>query len=238
MPVFDTYASRVRRAAQAGQPDVYVYDALPPFLRHQLNLIFIGCIGPGETNGWGQNGPAWVMIAGMLEREEESFTEVIRQRGRMRGGCAICMDYLTNELRDLNGVLSLIEICCRYIAVRAEKGFEVSPEQGITQHPKDGLEEINDRFRNAGVGFKFDAGRIMRVDSEYVHAEVVREALSLLRAPEFKEANGEFLRAHEHYRAGGLRDCNTAALRSMESVLKAICAARGWPHGQKTPLRS
>jgi hypothetical protein len=61
----------------------------------------------------------------------------------------------------------------------------------------------------------------------------VREALSLLAAPEFADANAEFFQAHEHYRAGRLRDCNTAALRSMESALKAICVARKWPHGPK-----
>ena len=45
MPVFDTYASRVRLAEKAGQPDVYQYEHLPPFLRRQLNMIFTACIG-------------------------------------------------------------------------------------------------------------------------------------------------------------------------------------------------
>jgi len=34
--------------------------------------------------------------------------------------------------------------------------------------------------------------------------------------------------AHRHLREGNRRDCNTAALRSMENVLKVICDARGW----------
>jgi hypothetical protein len=36
--------------------------------------------------------------------------------------------------------------------------------------------------------------------------------------------------AHRHLREGKRRDCNTAALRSMENVLKVICDARGWTY--------
>ena len=58
----------------------------------------------------------------------------------------------------------------------------------------------------------------------------MKPALELLAAPEFDEANREFRLAHEHYRSGDLRDCNTAAFRSMEAVLKAICNSRGWQY--------
>jgi hypothetical protein len=94
--------------------------------------------------------------------------------------------------------------------------------------PAEGLVELNERFLRAGVGHQFENGRIVRVDSQYVHAEVVKEALQLLREPEFEEANAEFMTAHRHLREGKLRDCNTAALRAMENVLKVICDARGW----------
>jgi len=47
VPVFDTYASRLRRAETAGQPDVYTYDELPVLLRKQISRIFTSCIGPG-----------------------------------------------------------------------------------------------------------------------------------------------------------------------------------------------
>jgi hypothetical protein len=53
------------------------------------------------------------------------------------------------------------------------------------------------------------------IDSQYVHAEVVQEALRLLGAPSFGEAKEEFVTAHRHLREGKLRDPNTAALRAM-----------------------
>ena len=82
------------------------------------------------------------------------------------------------------------------------------------------------------MGYQFDAGNIIRVDSQYVHAEVVKEALQLLAAREFKQANNEFMTAHKHLREGHPRDCNTAALRAMETLLKVICEERQWPYGK------
>jgi hypothetical protein len=94
--------------------------------------------------------------------------------------------------------------------------------------PGKGLIELNERLLQHGVGYQFENGYIIRVDSQYVHAEVVKEALRLLYVPEFREANDEFMTAHRHFREGKLRDCNTTALRTTENVLKVICDGKGW----------
>jgi hypothetical protein len=60
-----------------------------------------------------------------------------------------------------------------------------------------------------------------------MYAQVVKEALCLLSGPAFEEANTEFIKAHRHLREGNQRDCNTAALRAVETV---ICDARGWTY--------
>jgi hypothetical protein len=113
----------------------------------------------------------------------------------------------------LEGVLSLIEICA---IVMSEFG--------------DGIDELNARFLQHSVGYQFENGKIIRVDSQYVHAEVVKEALRLLNEPGFEAANDEFMTAHRHLREGNRRDANTAALRAIETVLKMICKARGWAY--------
>ena|SRR6516225_6283911 len=46
----------------------------------------------------------------------------------------------------------------------------------------------------------FSHTRIVRIDSQYVHSEVVKEALRLLCEPEFEEANDEFMKAHRYLR--------------------------------------
>jgi hypothetical protein len=101
---------------------------------------------------------------------------------------------------------------------------------GAVQNIADGLEEVNQRFRQHAVGYRYEHRNIVRVDSELMHAKVVKEALALLDDPMFQVANTDFATAYEHYRTGKLRDCNTAALRALESVLKAICDARSWSY--------
>jgi hypothetical protein len=45
MPTFETFAERKRRQARAGVPPDYVYDAMPPQLRHQISFALRGGIG-------------------------------------------------------------------------------------------------------------------------------------------------------------------------------------------------
>jgi len=91
------------------------------------------------------------------------------------------------------------------------------------------------RFREHGVGYGFEGGNIIRVDSQLLHAETVKPALALLRAtPEYAGAQAEFLTAHEHYRHGRPKEALNECLKAMESLMKAICSKRGWPYDPKT----
>jgi hypothetical protein len=90
------------------------------------------------------------------------------------------------------------------------------------------ITELNERFRERGVGFQFAEGRIIRLDSDLLHAEVVKPALALLRSPEYAGAQAEFLKAHEHYRHGNAKEALTECLKAFESTMKAICGKRGW----------
>jgi hypothetical protein len=116
------------------------------------------------------------------------------------------------------------------ISLTGSQGTFPADYRGSTADPADGIVELNQRFLQHGVGYQFENRRIIRADSQYVHAEIVKEALRLLCEPGFADANDEFMTAHRHLREGKLRDCNTAALRAMETVLKVICDARGWTH--------
>jgi AbiJ N-terminal domain 4 len=141
------------------------------------------------------------------------------------------MGYL-HRANHLNAVLSLIEICALVMTnlAHTDRGTSNAYQRGATADPGEGVVEINERFLRAGVGYQFENGQIIRVDSQYVHAEIVKEPLRLLCEPEFATANDEFMTAHRHLREGKLRDCNTAALRATENVLKVICDGSGWTY--------
>jgi hypothetical protein len=202
MPVYETYASRVAAAARAGEPDVYIYHALPHLLRKQIALILTECIGSG--------GRDWDTIEEIMHREVSSY----ENRGAQPR--VSLLSYLRGST-DTAGILTLIEICAKIMADGRSRG-----DQGATADPAEGLAELNERFLRSGVGYQFENGEIIRVDSQYVHAEVVKETLRLVSEPGFEEANAEFMTAHRHLREGNLRDCNTAALRATENILKVI----------------
>jgi AbiJ N-terminal domain 4 len=63
----------------------------------------------------------------------------------------------------------------------------ICSQSGESQRPNadeiatEAIEELNARFKKHGVGYVFTDGRIIRVDAELVHAEIVKPALGILR---------------------------------------------------------
>jgi hypothetical protein len=95
------------------------------------------------------------------------------------------------------------------------------------------VEELNERFRRAGFGYRYENGEITRVDSEFLHQEATQPALALLSDPRFAGANDEFRAAHDHLKAGETKDCVVDALNALESTMKAICDAKGWQYEKR-----
>ena len=71
-------------------------------------------------------------------------------------------------------------------------------------------------------------GELVRVDSQFIHAEAVKPALALLHECGFDGPVEEFMRGFEHYRHGRNKEAVADALKSFESTMKAICKARRW----------
>ncbi|SOE91854.1 hypothetical protein SAMN05414139_04537 [Burkholderia sp. D7] len=120
---------------------------------------------------------------------------------------------------------------------RTRHSREEATERKIT--PEDAIDELNERFREHGVGYQYESSEILRVDSEFIHAEAVKPALGLLRMDGFAGANDEFLEAHEHYRHGRNKESIGSALKAFESVLKGICKIKKWnvgPNETANPL--
>ncbi len=144
-----------------------------------------------------------------------------------------CQRYMqTAETRD---ALDLIELSFYFIDhnVRSLNDFE-RKRLSLT-HPNAAIAELNSRFREHCIGFEYASGEIVRVDSQYLHAETVKPALQLLQGAGrgFAGPLEEFLKAHEQYRKDNPKEAILNAGKAFESTLKAICSARGWtfdPH--------
>ena len=72
--------------------------------------------------------------------------------------------------------------------------------------------------------------KVIRVDEEITHVEAIKPALSVLEAPHFKAANGEFRQAMEDYRKSNYDDCLRNCANAFESVMKVLCKRNRWPY--------
>ena len=231
MPVWDTYSHR-KRVREGDVPDVYGYDELPEKLRVQIVQICSAAVGGfhsssgydiGSAHHHNNNG--WSFIHNTVARELGVFE--LSSIHRLDEKCA---DFIVNH-EAVDEVLDLVEVGFRYIDRIARAFREHERERrGIDQPAASAIEELNERFRRAGVGYRFEEGQILRIDSELVHNEVVRPALWYLNHAGFEGPRDEFLRAHGHYRAGETKDAITDANNAFESTLKVICDKRGWEY--------
>lgn len=231
MPIFKNYAARKKEQERAGQPDVYQYDKLPETLRIQIIHIWRTAIGPYVQTGRAHFGP--------LPTSNSVWETICNKHARAIGRFFLgdqphedpfvqCQRHLM--MADLDDALSLIELSFLLISVtcRHMDAYEQS-QSNIKQDADDAIEELNHRFREHSVGYQFVGGQIVRVDSEYLHHETVRPALTLLQDVRFQGPTDEFLRAHEHYRKGNHQEAINEALKAFESTMKTICAKRRWP---------
>ena len=92
------------------------------------------------------------------------------------------------------------------------------------------MDELNQRFREHGIGYQYENGQIIRMDSEFIHAEAVKPALHLLSDPTYKGAQQEFLKAHEHYRHERYSEALIDCLKAYESTLKIILDKNKWEY--------
>jgi AbiJ N-terminal domain 4 len=226
--IFETFAYRL--AGRAGEPDVYTYDRAPDHLRHQICMALHEGIGSfhvyrgHEINSVAAANHAWSEIDRICRKEIESYL-------RFPVGADLSSRYLNYLMKvdDIDDFLSAVEIGCLTLTLYFDKNPQA---RGAVQDAEDALREINQRFEQHGVGFQFENGHIIRVDSKIAHTEIVKPALQLLTAPMFAKANEEFLTSHQHYRAGAYKDSVTAANRAFESALKAICDSENWSYGK------
>lgn len=221
MGVFDIFSTRNKPL-----PDVYLYDVLPQPLRIQIVHILQDALGDHA---------AWPWIANALAREhaliELPYTEVGTPWEPQRSSkYHDCLNYLLQA--PPQHALDLVELAMRCVD-RVVREAPEHEKRHLKQTPDGAINELNHRFRQHGVGYQYEEGNLVRVDSQLLHASVVKPALALLSHKGFEGPQQEFLTAHEHHRHGRIEDAITNACKAFESTIKAICDARSWPYDPK-----
>ena len=204
-------------------PDVYFYDSLPPQLRIQIVQVWDETLGKGSAAQRAAN-EIYEHIVNVMRRELGQF----KLDGQQRNGTS--RDEWANTFLQVNDVdiaLSMIELAGKAIERIASKQGYLGRYEAKSIAVA-GIKEINHRLQEQGVGYQYSDGEIMRVDSQFLHAETVKPALALMHDVGYEGAQAEFLKAHEHYRHGDTKGALTDALKAFESAMQTICHKRGW----------
>jgi hypothetical protein len=152
-----------------------------------------------------------------------------------RGGAEYdqCVHYLLNA--DTDNTLSIIEVFFRLLRhCYGNLNDYHRSSMGIVDSTADAIDELNLRFHEHSIGYQFVEQSIIRVDSQYIHAEVVLPALTLLSQPGFEGPLDEFMGAHKHYREHHNEEAIADALKAFESTMKAICDVRNWTYNKNS----
>lgn len=221
MAKYELFSVREKRA-RGDVPDVFSYDLIPPALRVQVIHIWGDTLGHENQRYTNRSSEIYSSIHNYLCRQYGCFalddTPYSSAENKLRLFLGRC---------STQSALDVIEVSFRHI----DKLLRDSNERyslGSTLGADEAIDELNERFRSHAVGYQYESGHIVRVDSKFLHAQAVKPTLVLLTAKEYKGANAEFLNAFEHYRKGNTKECLNECLKAFESTMKAVCAKRNW----------
>ena len=235
MSICDIFSKRQKRL-RGETPDVYTYDSLPEPLRVQIVHIWVDTLGIDNNSGSDMVHEAYRSIVKTLQREYGVFSLHDKT-----GGYSNCFDELKHFFlieQDVEKAIDAVEVSFVVIDY-ATRDFSYLHRKDASKKADEAIKDLNIRFKEHGVGYQFISPQIIRVDSEYLHSEVVKPALKLLAQSHYAGAQKEFLKAHELYRKGNAEDALSNCLKAFESVMKSICNKRGWTVDKKataTPL--
>lgn len=224
MAIFNLF-SRRQKELRGEIPDVYVYDKLSTEFRVQVLHIVDDAFGRNEWISDLDVDEAYTLIHNMLCREYGLFKLLPNSHSTVPK--ALLWGFIQQE-KDHERVLDAIELLFGYIERVIGSDDRYSHRVKVSISPGEAILELNERFKQNGIGYQFEAGRIIRIDSLYTHSEIIKPTIALLNNPKFSGANQEYLSAHEHYRHGRNKECLNDCLKAFESTLKAICNEKGW----------
>jgi Domain of unknown function (DUF7014)/AbiJ N-terminal domain 4 len=220
--ITDLFSKRQRRA-RGEVTDVYQYENLPEEFRAQVVHILKDLFGDPNRDA---SDAAFRVVHDALCREYGRFRLSERDGGRLPRALAVFDFLMTASTEE---ALDTIELAFNYGSGLATDGLYAA-RAGARISGDDAIAELNRRFREKSIGYQFESGEIVRVDSAVLHAQAVKPALYLLSDRAFAGANEEFLKAHEHHRHGRQQECMNECLKALESTLKIICKLRKWPY--------
>ncbi|MCA4921109.1 MAG: hypothetical protein ING82_16930 [Roseomonas sp.] len=229
--VYDIYSKRVTRRSEDGG-DVYQYASFPYHVRVQLVLLWERFISKDEKK--------FALICQKL-REEYGCFSLLNLISLPQVSLSKTTPFLDEvkfffiHTRDVDQCLDVVEECAKafcnttkvesYGSQLGEWGENIAAQ--VKKEKIEFVKILNARLREAQIGYQFENGQIIRIDNQFIHADVVKPALSFISTNGFEGANHEFLEAHEKYREGDYTGSLIESAKAFESVLKIVLRKHG-----------
>ena len=227
MAIFELFSKRQKKL-QGEVPEIYTYDEIPNKLRVQIIHIIQDCIGEDKSS--------------YTENAVEIYKTIRQILCREYGVFQLNNDYnktYANEIlnfflqtKNNSEVLDVIELSFQCIDKIVRENEDYPYQTDVEISPDEAIEDLNQRFKEHGIGYQFEGGEIIKVDSMYIHSEITKPVISLLWNKTFSGANEEYMKAHEHYRHVRNKECLTECLKAFESTIKIICTEKEWTFNQ------
>ena len=225
--ITDIFSKRQKRL-RGEFPDIYQYENLPLEFRRQIIMITRDVIG---TETWSRH----YGTQGSLQITTNIYDQINAILCKEYGLFKLSTSYQTSSEAIFTYFMTCEnhENCLDIIELFSISMVNLSRQYQYEHQASEAINEINQRFKEHGIGYQFEinANEIIRVDSQFIHAEVVKPVLKLLSSSSlYQGANDEFLSAHDHYRHNRYKECLNDCLKAFESFLKAIHEKRGWKY--------
>lgn len=214
--------------------DVFTYDELPKKLKIQIVHLW--------TNFFTQlhedyRKEIWEVIHSILSEEFGKTTLLADDLRRFYDSYRV--EFYFEEKANLDECLDIIETVFKFIR-NAKKNYRQRNYNELQLHyeAEQAVNDLNTRFLENAVGFTLEQGKIIHLDNELLHKEVTIPAFNLLNSTTFKNANDEFVSAHEHFRFKRNKECLVDCLKTMETTMKIICNENGWTYNQNDTAKT
>lgn len=240
MAIIDLYSKRKKATDRNNQPEVYQYTDFPIQFRRQVIYVWSRAIGVYQKIDRYVDPPIlnilWQRIYELLDENldmnlwDETINLKLELNGLDSNPFEKCKYFLLNEFTNVDDLISVIEFTFRLmeqnipLIVKDSARFKFK----VSQTADSAINELNCRFLEHGIGYQYNNGKIIRIDSGFIHAEAVIPALTLIAEEGFIGAEQEFRSAHEHYRNQEYKAAIVDAQKAFESTMKTICEKFGW----------
>jgi hypothetical protein len=218
--VFNIFSKRQKRLDN-DIVDVYEYESIPSNLKVQAIHIFREVI---DTERYSKNN-IYLEIHKILCKEYGVFTLIEYAQNNEEA----IFNFLLNTT-DYQKALDIIELFYRYFYLVLKEKYK--HHDTYSKMIDDAIIELNERFKENAIGYSFESGEVIKIDSQFIHSEVVKPTLKILNNSMYQGANEEFLKAHEHYRHKRYKECLNECLKSFESTMKTIFDKHNWTYNQ------